>query len=76
MSKIELKCPVRRYPVIRPEPRISDWDEFKDATLYYQVDATDTLIQGATGILVDLAKEGLKALDIAGTGALIALIFA
>jgi hypothetical protein len=57
--------------------RISDhWDQFTQASLFWRLDATDTLAEGAGTSLEDLATQALKALGSAATAALIALIFA
>jgi uncharacterized protein with LGFP repeats len=57
--------------------RISDhWDQFTQGSLFWRLDATDTLAEGAAKILGDLANQGLKALGSAASAALVALIFA
>jgi hypothetical protein len=57
--------------------RISEqWDQFNQASLFWRLDATDTLAEGAGKILNDLAAQALKALGSIATAALIGLIFA
>lgn len=51
------------------------WDELRQASLFWRLDATDTLTQGAAQLLGDLAQKALEALGAAATAALVALIF-
>jgi uncharacterized protein with LGFP repeats len=57
--------------------RISDhWDQLTQVSLFWRLDATDTLTEGIRDILSDLAAQALKALGSAASQALVALIFA
>jgi hypothetical protein len=52
------------------------WDQLREASLWWRLDATDTLAEGAAQLLGDLAKQALEALGVAASTALVALIFA
>jgi hypothetical protein len=55
---------------------VANWDQLTQASLFWRLDATDTLTEGAAQLLGDLAQQALKALASAATAALVALIFA
>jgi hypothetical protein len=71
--------PSRNDDFAKPDfnQRISDhWDQFTQASLFWRLDATDTLVEGAGKVLNDLAGQALKALGSAASAALVALVFA
>jgi hypothetical protein len=51
------------------------WNQLRNGSLFWRLDATDTLAQGGEQLLGDLAKQALQALGSAATAALVALIF-
>jgi hypothetical protein len=54
---------------------VANWDQLTQASLFWRLDATDTLTQGAAQFLGDLAQQALKALGSAAVAGLVALIF-
>jgi uncharacterized protein with LGFP repeats len=72
--------PNRDDPFVTPEGLnnqqiAANWDQLKQGSLFWRLDATDTLTEGAAQLLGDLATKALEVLGAAATASLVALIF-
>lgn len=54
----------------------ANWNDLKNGSIFWRLDATDTLAEGAGKVLGDLAQKAVAALGTAAVAALVALIFA